>query len=222
MAQNIVLWPGQVSNSLVQNTITSSCNEVLSVVSKDLDSGGNGLSGTTSGLTIRPAVADDAAPIAKVHVDSWRTTYKGIVPDDYLNGLSYERSQKRWLERFQQGGGGLSTYVAQDQAGDVVGFACGSDNREDDADYTGELQAIYLLASSQGQGIGHMLVRAVAQALNQRGHRSMVVWVLAANPACGFYEAIGGQSVRQKTIRIGGVDLNEVQYGWKDVSVLLK
>jgi hypothetical protein len=33
-------------------------------------------------MSIRPATAADAAVIAKVHADSWRTTYPGIVPDE--------------------------------------------------------------------------------------------------------------------------------------------
>ena len=42
---------------------------------------------------IRPATLEDAPAIARVHVDTWRTTYAGIVPDEHLAKLSYERSQ---------------------------------------------------------------------------------------------------------------------------------
>ncbi|EPZ52573.1 hypothetical protein [Alicyclobacillus acidoterrestris] len=41
--------------------------------------------------TIRKAVPDDAAGVAKVHVDSWRTTYREIVNDEFLASLSYEK-----------------------------------------------------------------------------------------------------------------------------------
>ena len=37
---------------------------------------------------LRRANINDAAAIAKVHVDTWKSTYKGIVPDDYLSSLS--------------------------------------------------------------------------------------------------------------------------------------
>ena len=32
---------------------------------------------------------DDAAGIARVHVDTWRTAYRGLIPDDVLAGFSY-------------------------------------------------------------------------------------------------------------------------------------
>ena len=47
-------------------------------------------------VTFRPATIDDARVIAQVHVDTWRTTYAGIVPDDYLRDLSYERRERQW------------------------------------------------------------------------------------------------------------------------------
>ena len=45
-------------------------------------------------MLIREASPTDAAAIARVHVDSWRTTYAGIVPADYLANLSYTRREQ--------------------------------------------------------------------------------------------------------------------------------
>lgn len=47
-------------------------------------------------MLIRPARMADADAIARVHVDSWRTTYPGIVPDDYLATMSYEQRSGVW------------------------------------------------------------------------------------------------------------------------------
>ncbi len=44
---------------------------------------------------IRPAVFKDAAAIAHVHIDAWRTTYRSLMPDDVLDNLSFERRQER-------------------------------------------------------------------------------------------------------------------------------
>jgi hypothetical protein len=49
----------------------------------------------------------------------------------------------------------------------------------------------------------------------------MLVWVLADNPARGFYERLGGRYLRQKPIEIGGIDLFEAAYGWDDIRVLI-
>ena len=47
----------------------------------------------------------------------------------------------------------------------------------------------------------------------------MLLWVFKDNhPARRFYESMGGEYVEQKTITIGGTDLMEVAYGWKDIT----
>ena len=43
------------------------------------------------GIHIRRAIKDDIQGIAKVHVDSWKTTYKGIVADEILDNIAYEK-----------------------------------------------------------------------------------------------------------------------------------
>jgi hypothetical protein len=46
--------------------------------------------------------------------------------------------------------------------------------------------------------------------------------VLADNPARHFYETLGGQQVTKSQIEIGGVKLDEVAYGWLDISIILQ
>ena len=50
--------------------------------------------GTTSESLIRMALAVDAPAIARVHVDSWRATYRDIVPEEHLAKLSYEKREE--------------------------------------------------------------------------------------------------------------------------------
>lgn len=52
---------------------------------------------------IRPAKIDDVPGIARVQIETWRTTYVGIVPDEHLANLSYERCQKKWSEILSYG-----------------------------------------------------------------------------------------------------------------------
>jgi GNAT superfamily N-acetyltransferase len=173
-------------------------------------------------LLIRLAEPSDAQGIARVHVDSWRTTYRGIVPDSVLAGLSYEQREQYWYSVLTSPTETLQwIHVAEDEAGQVVGFACGGTERENDPDYKGELYAIYLLASYQKQGIGRTLTYTIAQDLLDAGIQSMLVWVLAQNPSRAFYESLGGQFLRDKAITIGGVTLTEVAYGWRDLNSLI-
>jgi len=75
-------------------------------------------------VRVREAMPADAVGIARVRVDTWRTTYRGIVPDATLANLSFEENEKRW-ECQVQGGDGRFTYVVEDEIGEVVGFASG-------------------------------------------------------------------------------------------------
>ena len=134
-------------------------------------------------MPIRMATAHDAAAIAKVHVESWRTTYKGIVPDDFLAHLSYARREQFWRQVLTEPGSRTIVYVAEDAQGTVIGFASGGPERSGDPVYTGELYAIYLLAQHQGLGIGRQLVMPLAHHLWQGGMGGLLLWVLAANPA---------------------------------------
>ncbi len=55
-------------------------------------------------MNIRKAVLSDAKGIAKVHVDCWKTTYKYIVSDQYLNNLTYESREQLWKNNIPNGG----------------------------------------------------------------------------------------------------------------------
>jgi ribosomal protein S18 acetylase RimI-like enzyme len=171
-------------------------------------------------IRIREAQIEDSAAIAKVHIDSWRTTYKGIVSDDYLSALSYQEREQKWQEFFQATDHFQFAYAAEVGSNQIVGFAVGGVNHDEAADYQGELYAIYILHEYQGKGIGRRLTEAVARRLLQGGRSSMSVWVLARNPACRFYESLGGKRLHEKEIEIGDTTLIEVAYGWKDVKIL--
>ena len=169
-------------------------------------------------VTIRVAQPDDATAIARVHIDSWRTAYHGLVPDAYLAELSYDESEGTWL-RMLRDGAPCRLFVAEtDDA--IVGFALGGPVRSRDPvdpAYQGELWGIYIDEQYRRKGIGRALVRAVVEWLSQSGIRSMVVWCLKDAAARHFYEAIGGQPLRLTRIDIGGATLDYACYGWLDI-----
>lgn len=173
-------------------------------------------------MIVREATRNDVSAIAKVHVDTWRTTYRGIVPDEYLANLSYEQRANSWRRILNHvSEDGSFTYIAEEHAGEVVGFASGGLERTGDPVYKGELMAIYILQNHQGKGIGRCLTQAVAAKLHLLGINSMLAWVLVDNPACQFYAALGGNPVYEKELEIGGKSLIEVAYGWIDTKTRL-
>ncbi|GHO54669.1 GNAT family N-acetyltransferase [Ktedonobacter robiniae] len=175
-------------------------------------------------MTIRPARVEDAPGLARVHVDSWRTTYQGVVPDAYLAALSYERREQMWhtILQMEQGDDAASfTYIAEDETGRVVAFVNGGRKRTGISGYDGELYAIYLLAEMQGRGLGRRLVGTLVEQFVRQGMTSMAVVVLADNSARYFYEALGATLLCEQEDEIGGKRLIELVYGWSDIRRLL-
>jgi ribosomal protein S18 acetylase RimI-like enzyme len=161
---------------------------------------------------VRPANIDDAPAIARVHVASWRSTYRSLMPGDFLDSLSETDYAKRW-KRFI-GEGSNRVYVVEDESV-VVGFASGGRERAGETGYSGELYAVYVLDEFQKRGHGRELVRAVVGGLRELGLEDMIIWVLRDNqPARLFYERLGGVYIRTQPITIGPVTLEEVSYGW--------
>jgi GNAT superfamily N-acetyltransferase len=173
---------------------------------------------------IRRAIQSDSFDIARMHIDSWKTTYRGIVSDDYLDNLSYEERERWWSERISSKTRNL--FVAehstlQSSEKKIIGFCSGGRNRSiAESRYEAELYAIYILQNQRGKGIGKALVESLAISLIESGFSSMVVWVLAKNPYRRFYESLGGMYVRSAEIQIGGSTFEEVAYGWTDMRPL--
>ena len=167
-------------------------------------------------ISIRRAKVEDAVAISRVHVEAWRTTYPGIVPDEYLATLKESDREPVWREQLTRA---VEIYVAN-LDGEVVGFIAGGPIREAVQAYDAELYAIYLLQRAQGQGIGTSLLKELTDSLIEKGFRSMVVWVLEENPAKHFYAKSRAQFVTSKHIRIGGALLVEQAYGWPDLQTI--
>ena len=172
-------------------------------------------------VTIRKPALNEAASTALVHALSWKSAYRGIVPDDYLDAIDVDVWAERHRLSMEEDPEGFVSFVAE-MGGEIVGWALGGPNRDPAMGLSGELFTIYLLPEYLRRGIGRKLISAVAGSLQASGLKSMVVWVLAENrPARRFYEALGGSYVTEREHSIGGVSLMEVAYGWEDVRELL-
>jgi ribosomal protein S18 acetylase RimI-like enzyme len=173
-------------------------------------------------MRIREATSDDAAAIARVHVESWRTAYRGILPDDFLDRLTAESREARWRERVSNPALEQFILVVEAEPDRPVGFAFGGPERDGTPGYDGEIYAIYLLAERRRQGIGRQLMDASARYLMNRGFAAAMLWALEANRhARAFYEALGGQLIGRKTRVIADTPQIEVAYGWPDLAELV-
>ncbi|MFK3961209.1 GNAT family N-acetyltransferase [Guptibacillus hwajinpoensis] len=168
-------------------------------------------------MEIRKAVVDDALAIASVHVNSWRTTYRSLISEDYLNSLDVQIREARWRKGIEDGS---IIFVAVEE-GQIIGFANGGKNRSSAYKFDGELYAIYLLEEAQGKGVGKQLLCSVAKHLKSESYESMLVWVLNGNPASKFYESFQPLQIAVEETEIAGKTFKETGFGWKDLNDLI-
>jgi GNAT superfamily N-acetyltransferase len=173
-----------------------------------------------TGIAIRRAAAGDAPAIARVRVESWRTTYRGMIPDAYLDGMQVDASTALWDRVLTAGPNTSSVFVAENRD-EVVGFACGTMLKEPKHDLNAELAAVYLRREFQRAGLGRRLVGAVVDAQSAHGATGLLTWVIAGNKAArAFYERLGGELLVEQPFQWDGMDLVEAGYGWRDLSAL--
>ena len=173
-------------------------------------------------VTLRPARPGNAAAIARVHVETWRSAYAGLVPDDYLVSMTEAKQAAQWNLWIRGARPPDSVLVAEAQdlpGGRIIGFGSCGRARGDPA--RGEIFTLYVTPDWQGRGIGRRLLAALFQALDDGGLKTAVVWVLRANPARFFYEALGGVRAAERRERFAGVELEEAAYAWDDLKTWL-
>ncbi len=171
-------------------------------------------------MRIKRAQLNDASGIAKVHVDSWRTTYKHIMPVEFLNTLSYEQRTDLWKRNIAENADYV--VVAESSNGQIIGFGTASKRKTNTVENSGDLTSIYLLEEYQGQGIGKMLLKDLFLRFRQLKYEKIFVEVLEENNTRYFYEYYGAKKVKAVEFEIGGVKLKELVYEWENVDEVLK
>jgi ribosomal protein S18 acetylase RimI-like enzyme len=163
-------------------------------------------------MDIRPARVDDAPALARVHVDSWRAAYRGLVPDSYLRRFTTEWREGCFREALATGA--EETYVIERSEEIVALLTIGAVRDPDlDARRTGEIWGIYISPDHWRRGIGRRLAEEAERILGSRGYEGAVLWVLEANQqARRFYEAMGFSPDGQSKDIDWGTVLKAVRY----------
>ena len=165
-------------------------------------------------MFIRIATPDDAERLARVHVEAWKSAYRGQVPDAHLDALAVRDRLGVWHELLADPTGSTVVLVLVD--GDLpVGFAhCTARRSEPTDDPTGELLSMYIDPSVWRQGGGQLLMAAAIEWFATMACLEATLWVLDTNAGPRrFYEASGWMiDGSRKSIEIGGRTLEEVRY----------
>jgi ribosomal protein S18 acetylase RimI-like enzyme len=165
-------------------------------------------------VRLRRAGVDDAAAIATVHVRTWKSAYRGLMPQALLDSLTFERRTGWWKGELELARDDRRPWVAVDDDR-VVGFVHAGPSRDDDAGTRiGEVYAIYVDPECQGKGIGRDLLRHATRDLRTHGFRRAILWVLRDNrPSQQFYEAAGwADDGADRVESLAGFDVREARY----------
>ncbi len=159
-------------------------------------------------MEIRPINEhDDRLAISHVYEASWKSAYKGIIPQAYLDGIP----EGRWAQVVDHPA--WRTLVMLD-GGKIIGTSSYCASRFEDMDGYGEIISLYLLPEYFGKGHGKRLLQAAVDGLTQMGYADIFLWVLEDNAkARHFYECFGFEaSGAYLEDDIGGKKLREIRY----------
>lgn len=165
--------------------------------------------------TIRPPEPEDADALGAVHVRAWQAAYRGLMADDYLDNLRAEDRAQMWVEGLSQPPRDRrARFVAEDDAGSVVGFVlAGPEGGEAEAQ-VGEIYALNVDPDAWGTGAGRALLEAGTAHLRDVGFDEAVLWVHPGNDrARRFYERAGWDLVgEERVVEVQGIDAPEIRY----------
>lgn len=162
-------------------------------------------------MEIRKGTLDDVNDISRIHALSWKSAYKGIVPQKYLDELKEDfwvHTFTSWLQDNT-----VAVMVIIDDERPVGVAVCGRSRDKALPDW-GEIVSIYLLPEYINRGYGSSLFESVLQDMKQSGYRDTYLWVLKDNQrARRFYEKKGFHCSKDEyTIKILDKELVDVRY----------
>ena len=163
---------------------------------------------------VRSAYQGDAEAIARVHSETWRVTYAGLLAPSYLAALDVEALEPRWRGRL--GRPDRTGVLVAEEAGRVVGFAtfAGTTGDADLAGFAGEIEMLYVHPAAQRRGHGRALFDGAVGSMTDHPYYWLVVWVVEANHAArAFYRHVGLRvDGARRTERMPGKAVHTVRY----------
>jgi ribosomal protein S18 acetylase RimI-like enzyme len=172
-------------------------------------------------VDLRVAGVDDAGRVAELHADSWRRTYRGAYPDDFLDGDVLENRRRVWRSRLEQADLASETVVAIDDDR-MVGFV--HTILDESVQWGSLVDNLHVATDVHRHGIGRQLMaRAATYVVSNGRSAGLYLRVLEQNTrAQAFYAALGGENVGRETSRSpAGNDVVAFCYVWPDADVLV-
>ena len=145
---------------------------------------------------IRKKERKDCKAIAHIVTIAWNETYRGIVPDSFLDNL-FLNEEERANNSYNNFNEKENHQYVLEVDNNIVGFIkVGSSN--DNYDNCGEIYALYIINGYKGKGYGKKLIEVGIKELKEMKFNKMIIGCLEGNPSNKFYEHIGGKLIEQR------------------------
>lgn len=140
-------------------------------------------------ITIRRAEIYDAKDLAHIILESWRSTYSDLIPEEEIKRyLDLERRRNQFERFISQGEIVLIGFIDNKPCG----LAFANPDNDEGLEVCGSIYSMYTLEESWGMGLGKALMDNVIRELREAGCRKVLLWVYEENPrARKFYEKCG-------------------------------
>lgn len=152
-------------------------------------------------IKIRKARQSDIEAIAEIKVMGWKTAYRGIIDDEYLNSMSLSDQADNFKNSYS-----LETIFVAETENEILGFCrfYEYDNAVyEDKEIDCEIREIYVRPSMKRMGIGSQLFGHTYLYLKNKGKKKLYLGCFKKNVnAIRFYEKMGGVSTDENTISI--------------------
>ena len=147
-------------------------------------------------ITYEKATEKDAYAISYIGAYSWKETYTGLVPDNYLKYKVNHFEDKVENQKKVIQNENVDFYLAKVD-GKAVGYVCyGPSENEKYEDY-GYVGGLYLLEEYQGYGIGKELFRIALEGLKEKGYTKLMLECMSGNKVIDFYKKYLGKVVEK-------------------------
>ena len=163
----------------------------------------------------RIATTNDIETIAHLHAASWKTTYRGMLSDDYLDNHVTADRIKVWTERIEQPAENQRIILCVDDQDSAMGFVCAYGSSTDP--FGTFIDNLHAAPELKGRGVGRKLMRKVYEWSLEVYHQPKIyLKVLEDNlPARGFYEKVGGVNQATLTeVMPGGNTVKACRFVW--------
>ena len=165
---------------------------------------------------IRKAVINDANDICNIVVRGWKSAYKGLIDDVFLNNMSSEKLISGWKEKIlsQNENNRYYVYEENDRILGIIRFGIPDDKK--DKRYNSEIQILYIEPIFKRQGIGTKLFKFAKEYFIKNEMRDLIIWCLKGNnQGINFYKKMGGEVIGERRVVVNNIELQEIGFKYR-------